>query len=109
MVSRLRIKTPRAPVHWDCSKHPQADDGVERMVRINCLREQFGLLDVQAILATDTPPPALMLPKVRTPDEVAWLDTLLTERGHDIRLHVIIETQYRATSRLRDRPFQPTY
>jgi (S)-citramalyl-CoA lyase len=71
---------------------PQADDGVERIVRINCLREAFGLADVQAVLATDTPPPALMLPKVRTADEVIWLDNLLTERGHATRLHVIIET-----------------
>ena len=71
---------------------PQADDGVERIVRINCVREAFGLADVQAVLASDTPPPALMLPKVRTPDEVVWLDDLLTERGHDTRLHVIIET-----------------
>ena len=71
---------------------PQADDGVERIVRINCMREQFGIEDVQAILATDTPPPALMMPKVRTPDEVVMLDNLLTERGHDTRLHIIIET-----------------
>lgn len=70
----------------------QADDGVERIVRINCLRTSFGLADVQAVLATDTPPPALMLPKVMTPDEVVWLDDLLTERGHDTRLHIIIET-----------------
>lgn len=73
-------------------EQPQADDGVERIVRINCLRDPFGLADVQAILATDTPPPALMLPKVRTPDEIVWLDDLLTERGHDCRLHIIIET-----------------
>lgn len=71
---------------------PQADDGVERIVRINCLREAFGLADVAAVLETDTPPPGLMLPKVRTPDEVVWLDDLLTEHGHDCRLHVIIET-----------------
>ncbi|MEZ5660047.1 MAG: CoA ester lyase [Burkholderiaceae bacterium] len=71
---------------------PQADDGVERVVRINCLREAFGLADVQAVLASDTPPPALMLPKVRTPEEVVWLDDLLSERGHPTRLHVIIET-----------------
>lgn len=70
----------------------QADDGVERIVRINCLRDRFGLADVQAILATDTPPPAIMLPKVRTPDEVKWLDDLLSERGHPTRLHIIIET-----------------
>ena len=71
---------------------PQAEDGVERIVRINCLRESFGIADVQAVLATDSPPPALMLPKVRTPEEVVLLDDLLTERGHDTRLHVIIET-----------------
>ena len=71
---------------------PQANDGVERIVRINSLREAFGIADVQAILATDTPPPALMLPKVRTPDEVVLLDTLLSERGHSTRLHIIIET-----------------
>jgi len=71
---------------------PQADDGVERIVRINCLRDEFGLADVQAVLKTDTPPPALMLPKVKTPDEIVWLDDLLSERGHSTRLHVIIET-----------------
>lgn len=71
---------------------PQADDGVERIVRINCLREKFGIDDVHAILATDTPPPALMMPKVTTPDEVVMLDKLLTERGHKTRLHIIIET-----------------
>ena len=71
---------------------PQADDGVERIVRINSLREEFGIADVQAVLAAETPPPALMMPKVRTPDEVVLLDNLLTERGHDTRLHVIIET-----------------
>jgi len=71
---------------------PQADDGIERIVRINSFREQFGSADVQAVLGTDTPPPALMMPKVQTPDEVMLLDDLLTERGHDTRLHVIIET-----------------
>ena len=71
---------------------PQADDGVERVVRINSLRERFGMADVEAVLAADSPPPALMMPKVRSPDEVALLDDLLTERGHETRLHVIIET-----------------
>ena len=70
----------------------QANDGIERIVRINSMRERFGLEDVQAILQTNTPPPSLMMPKVRTADEVVILDQLLTERGHDIKLHVIIET-----------------
>ena len=71
---------------------PQAEDGVERIVRINCLRTAVGLADVTSVLETDTPPPALMLPKVMSRDEVVWLDDLLTERGHPTRLHVIIET-----------------
>ena len=71
---------------------PQADDGVERILRINSMRERFGIEDVNAILASPTPPPALMMPKVRTPDEVVMLDQLLTEAGHITRLHIIIET-----------------
>jgi len=71
---------------------PQANDGVERILRINSMRERFGIEDVLAILATDTPPPSLMMPKVRSPDEIVMLDQLLTERGHKTRLHVIIET-----------------
>ena len=71
---------------------PQADDGVERILRINSMRERFGMEDVNAILAASTPPPALMMPKVRTPDEVVMLDQLLTEAQHETRLHVIIET-----------------
>ena len=73
-------------------KIPQADDGVERVLRINSMRERFGMEDVNAIISTKTPPPALMMPKVRTPDEVVLLDQLLTEAGHVTRLHVIIET-----------------
>ncbi len=73
-------------------EQPQPDDGVERIVRINSMRERFGIEDVTAILASKTPPPALMMPKVRTPDEVVILDQLLTEAGHETRLHVIIET-----------------
>ena len=70
----------------------QADDGVERILRINSMRERFGIEDVLAILATDTPPPSLMMPKVQSPDEIIMLDQLLTERGHKTRLHVIVET-----------------
>ena len=73
-------------------KTPQADDGVERVLRINSMRERFGMEDVNAIISTKTPPPALMMPKVRTPDEVVLLDQLLTEAGHITLLHVIIET-----------------
>ena len=70
----------------------QENDGVERILRINCLREKFGIEDVQAILSTNNPPPALMIPKVKTSQEVKLLDDLLSEKGHNCRLHIIIET-----------------
>ena len=65
---------------------------VEAILRINSLREIFGLDDVRAILDTQTPPPAIMLPKVQSPEEVAILERWLDERGHPTRIHVIIET-----------------
>ncbi len=70
----------------------QADDGVERIVRINCLRTAEGQRDVLAIGETDTPPPALMLTKVKTADEVRLLADLLSGPHSAIRFHVIIET-----------------
>ncbi len=70
----------------------QENDGVERILRINCLREKFGIEDVQAILSTKNSPPVLMIPKVKTSQEVKLLDDLLSEKGHNCRLHIIIET-----------------
>ena len=72
---------------------PQVDDGIERVVRINCLRCGDGLCDVLAVLETDTPPPALAMTKVRSADEIRQLAELLGEGPHAaIRLHVIVET-----------------
>ena len=89
-----------APQHKDEARtktlklfhEPQADDGVERMVRINCLRTRDGYADILAILDSPSPPPAIMLAKVVSPDEVAGLDELFTENGVATRLQVIIET-----------------
>ena len=69
-----------------------AGGAVERMVRINCLRTAEGLADVLAIIASPTPPPSLMLPKIKSPDEIRLLDELLDGRHAAIRFHVIIET-----------------
>ena len=71
---------------------PQADDNVERILRINSVRERFGIEDLSAILNSKSPPPAIMMPKVRTADEVVLVDQLLGEAQHLTRIHVIIET-----------------
>ncbi len=71
---------------------PQGDERVERLVRINCMRTRDGLRDLEAILGAVRPPPALMLPKIKSPDEVRALDDMLSEHALELRLHVIIET-----------------
>ena len=71
------------------STHPQ----VEKMARINALSTLHGLKDLQAILESLTPPPALMVPKVKSAEEIQLLDTLLsTGLTRHIRFCVIIET-----------------
>ena len=91
-----------APKHKDISRErtmalfaeEQADDNVERMVRINCTRTPEGMADLQAIVAGPNRPPAIMLPKVKSPDEIRALDELFDENDVEIRLHVIIETNH---------------
>lgn len=69
--------------------HPQ----VERMVRINSISTLHGLKDLQAILESLAPPPSLMIPKVRSAEEIQLLDTILsTAATQHIRFCVIIET-----------------
>lgn len=67
-------------------------DRVERVIRINCLRTVDGMKDVQALLGAAAPISAIMLPKVKGPEEVRNLSDLLTEYKLPTRLHVIIET-----------------
>ncbi len=71
---------------------PPNPAGCELLVRINSLRTPEGLEDVLAILAAASPPPALMLPKCNSPDEVRMLDELLENADCRARLQVIIET-----------------
>ena len=90
-----------APQHKDAARHatlelfrnlPDGADACELLVRINSLRSREGLADLLAILDSDAPPPGLMLPKVKTPDEIAQLDELLSSADSALRLQVIIET-----------------
>ena len=70
----------------------EGPDRVERIVRVNCLRTLEGMADVQALIEAPHPVPAIMLPKVKGPEEVRNLADLLTEYKQATRLHVIIET-----------------
>lgn len=70
----------------------EGHETVERMVRINGLRTAEGLADLLAVLASPIPPPALMLPKIKSPNDIHLIEELLGGRHETIRFHVIIET-----------------
>jgi len=68
------------------------DTRPELLVRINSIRSRDGFEDIAAVVAAPSPPPGLMLPKVKTPDEIVLLCDLLDSEQSAIRLQVIIET-----------------
>ena len=71
------------------SSHPH----VEKMARINSISTLHGLKDLQAILECPAPPPSIMIPKVKSAEEIRLLDTLLsTGPAREIRFCVIVET-----------------
>ena len=70
----------------------EVSNDVELVIRINCQRTKFGLLDLESFVSSEIKVKALMLPKVKTPDEITFIDDLLTDCNLDTDLHVIMET-----------------
>ena len=70
----------------------EVNSDVELVVRINNQRTKFGLLDLEAFVSSKLKVKALMLPKVKTPDEITFIDDMLTDCGLNTDLHVIMET-----------------
>jgi len=63
------------------------------MARINSISTVHGLKDLQAIIESEAPPPSIMIPKVKSTEEVQLIDTLLSAGpARAIRFCVIIET-----------------
>ena len=73
-------------------KKLEVKNDVELVVRVNCQRTKPGLLDFEALISSKLRVKALMLPKVKTPDEITFIDDLLTDCNLDTDLHVIMET-----------------
>ena len=73
-------------------KDLKINNDVELVVRVNCQRTKPGLLDLEAFISSKLNVKALMLPKVKTPDEITFIDDLLTDCNLDTDLHVIMET-----------------
>ena len=73
-------------------KNLKINNDVELVIRVNCQRTKPGLLDLEAFISSKLNVKALMLPKVKTPDEITFIDDLLTDCNLDTDLHVIMET-----------------
>ena len=80
----------------------QANDGVELIVRINSLREQFGIEDVAAILATDTPPPALIFPKAAARFSLVYLPCVVRAAVRRARPSSVSTPDQNCTERRRE-------
>ena len=70
----------------------EVKNDVELVIRLNCQRTKFGLLDLEAFISSKLKVNALMLPKVNSPDEITLIDDILTDCNLDTDLHVIMET-----------------
>jgi (S)-citramalyl-CoA lyase len=71
----------------------QGHPHVEKMARINSIQTVHGLKDLQALIEAQAPPPSIMIPKVRSAEEVQLIETLLASGpARATRFCVIIET-----------------
>ena len=68
----------------DALKTLEVKNDVELVVRINCQRTKFGLLDLEAFISSKI--------KVKAFEEITFIDDLLTDCNLDTDLHVIMET-----------------
>ena len=55
---------------------------VEVLIRINSIRESFGLLDIAAILHNKIQPDGLLVPKIKSPEELKILDNFYINDGN---------------------------
>jgi citrate lyase beta subunit len=65
---------------------------VEVMMRVNPLSTPDGLRDILALKACPKPPPAIMIPKPGSAEEIRLYETLLDGTCAGVRFHVIIES-----------------
>ena len=71
----------------------QVDRPVRRLVRINTPRSDEGVRDMLAIVALDTPPDGVVIPKVTSAAEVQWVAGIIAPKHPELELVVLIEDQ----------------
>ncbi len=70
---------------------PRADSAL-RYLRINSPRTDEGLRDLTFLFDIETFPDGILIPKVESPEEVRWLDEILSPYRADIELYPAVET-----------------
>jgi (S)-citramalyl-CoA lyase len=67
-------------------------EACDRVVRINSIRSEAGLRDLLAIVEARPREGTIAVPKIESPEELRWIDELLTGAGLDLRVVAQIET-----------------
>ena len=88
------------PQHKDISrsktleafKTASVPKGIETLIRINDINSEDGFKDIEALSSASNLPSGLMLPKIKTAEEIQKLNNRFIDANININLHVIIET-----------------
>ena len=89
-----------APEHKDLSRshtlklfnEVKSPKEIETIVRVNELQSDDGKKDIKEILNNNNLPSGLMLPKIKSPEEITFLEQQILRSKISIKLHIIIET-----------------
>ena len=69
-----------------------SDSGPLKYLRINCVRTEEGLRDLLALVEWSHLPDGLLIPKTCSPEEIRWVEEIVSPARHDIELMPLIET-----------------
>ena len=76
----------------DIIKSEKSPKNIEILIRINSIRESHGIADIKGLIENKFQPDGILVPKVRSPEELVILDNIFSEKKLNTQFHVIIET-----------------
>ena len=71
----LKDKTAARQMAINIIHDKQNIKSIEKIIRINSIREKIGLDDIRAILDSNVQPDGIMVPKIKSPEEVRILES----------------------------------
>ena len=76
----------------DIIKSEKYPKNIEILIRINSIRESNGIVDIKALIESKAQPNGILIPKIKSPEELVILDNLFSEKKLNTKFHAIIET-----------------